>query len=334
MQYLDIKYINLISPRLAKFATKKQGLYNFRCPYCGDSQRDLKKARGYLFQVKNTFTFKCHNCGMSTSFHKFLKDFDQSLHDQYVLERFKEGTTGKRTNTPDPTFNFKKPIFKKNIVSDLTCVSDLNITHDARRYLEQRKIPVEKLSKFYYCEKFKTWTNSLQQTFKNTSYDEPRIIIPLYSKHGDIFGYQGRSLSSKTPSKYKYITIILDDSIPKVYGLNDVDESKTIYITEGPIDSMFLENSVAMCGADVDLRTFDWSDCVYVYDNEPRNREIVNRISQTIDRGEKVVIWDKGTKEKDINDMIIAGRDVQCMVECNTYHGLEAKLKFTDWKKV
>ena len=110
MQYLDIKYINLISPRLAKFATKKQGLYNFRCPYCGDSQRDLKKARGYLFQVKNTFTFKCHNCGMSTSFHKFLKDFDQTLHDQYILERFKEGTTGKGTNAPNPKFDFKKPI--------------------------------------------------------------------------------------------------------------------------------------------------------------------------------------------------------------------------------
>lgn len=334
MQYLETKYINLISSRLSKFSRKKSGLYNFRCPYCGDSQRDLKKARGYLFQVGNTFTYKCHNCGMSTSFHKFLKDIDQSLHDQYVLERFKEGTTGKKTNVPDPKFNFKKPIFRKNIVSDLTCVSDLNTTHDARRYLEERKIPVDKLSRFYYCEKFKTWTNSLQHTFNNTSYDEPRIIIPLYSKTGEIFGYQGRSLSSKTPSKYKYITIILDESIPKIYGLDTVDETKTVYITEGPIDSLFLENAVAMCGADVDISTFGWSDCVYVYDNEPRNREIVSRISKAIDSGEQVIIWGNDTKEKDINEMILAGRDVQHMLKCNTFHGLEAKLKFTDWKKV
>jgi len=269
---------------------------------------------------------------MSTSFHKFLKDFDESLHDEYVMEKYKEGHTGKGTYTPDPKFNFKKPTFSKNIVSGLTCASNLNRSHVVRKYLDGRQIPRKKLSRFFYCKEFKKWTNSIQPTFDNTSYDEPRIIIPLYSKTGEIFGYQGRSLSQN--SKIKYITIILDESIPKVYGLDTIDESKTIYITEGPIDSMFLENSVAMCGADVDLGAFDWSDCVYVYDNEPRNREIVARISRTIDRGDKVVIWDSSIVEKDINDMVLAGRDVQTMVECNTYHGLEAKLKFTQWKKV
>ena len=89
-----------------------------------------------------------------------------------------------------------------------------------------------------------------------------------------------------------------------------------------------------MCGSDIDIGSFGWSDIVYVYDNEPRNREICNRISKTIDRGEKVVIWPSNVSEKDLNDMILAGRDVQNMVECNTYKGLEAKLKFTNWKKI
>ena len=332
MQYLDTKYINLISARLDKFAQKKTGLYNFRCPYCGDSQRDKKKARGYLFQMKTTYTYKCHNCGMSTSFHKFLKDFDESLHDEYVMEKYKEGHTGKGTYTPNPKFNFKKPTFKKNVLKGLTPASSLNRSHVVRKYLDGRQIPREKLSRFFYCKEFKKWTNSLQPTFDNTSHDEPRIIIPLYTKEGDVFGYQGRSLSPN--SKLKYITIILDESVPKIYGLDTVDETKTIYITEGPIDSLFLENGVAMCGADVDISTFNWSDCVFVYDNEPRNREIVQRISKTIDRGDKVVIWDREVQQKDINDMVQSGLDVQSMVECSSYHGLEAKLKFTTWKKV
>ena len=132
----------------------------------------------------------------------------------------------------------------------------------------------------------------------------------------------------------KYITIMLDEDAPKIYGLDEINRDETIYVVEGPFDSTFIKNSVAMCGSDIDIGSFGWSDIVYVYDNEPRNREICNRISKTIDRGEKVVIWPNNVSEKDLNDMILAGRDVQNMVECNTHKGLEAKLKFTNWKKI
>jgi hypothetical protein len=333
MGLIESKYIMLMSSRLGRFSKKKDNLYNFRCPYCGDSERHKNKARGYLFGFKSTYTYKCHNCGISKSFKNFLKDFDQGLYDEFVMEKYKQGFTGKGTYTEEPKFNFKKPIFKdRGIVSDLTSISSLNSTHEARAYLEQRHIPDDKLSRFYYCPNFKEWTNSIQHTFDSISYEESRIIIPLYNKEGACFGFQGRSLSSE--AKLKYITIILDESIPKVYGLDTVDETKTIYITEGPIDSIFVENSVAMCGADVDISSFGWGDCVYVYDNEPRNREIVNRISRTIDRGDKVVIWPTNVKEKDINDMTIAGHHVNDLLESSTYQGLQAKLKFTDWKKV
>ena len=127
---------------------------------------------------------------------------------------------------------------------------------------------------------------------------------------------------------------MLDEDAPKIYGLDEINRDETIYVVEGPFDSTFIKNSVAMCGSDIDIGSFGWSDIVYVYDNEPRNREICNRISKTIDRGEKVVIWPSNVSEKDLNDMILAGRDVQNMVECNTHKGLEAKLKFTNWKKI
>ena len=329
MSYLEVKYINLISSRLTLFTRKKADLFNFRCPYCGDSQKRKNKARGYLFKIKNDIVYKCHNCGVGRTFSNFLKDQDTHLHDQYVMEKFKDGKTGKGTTVPNPKFNFTKPKFVKTD-TDLERISDLNISHPARVYLEQRGI--KDLDYFYYCPKFKEWTNKQKKTFDTLRQDSPRIIIPFKDKEGNLFGYQGRSLAPK--AKLRYITIMLDEDKPKIFGLDRINYEKPIYIVEGPFDSTLLENSVAMCGSDVDIRTLGWSNYIWVFDNEPRNREIVNRISKVIARGDKVVIWSKNIQQKDINDMFLAGHDVQNLVDCNVYQGLEATLKFNDWKKV
>ncbi len=329
MSYLDVKYINLISPRLNLFSRKKADLYNFRCPYCGDSQKRRNKARGYLFKIKNDFVYKCHNCGMGRTLSNFIKDQDSFLHDQYVMEKFKEGKSGKGTTVPNPKLNFSEPKFVKRD-TDLQKISDLNSSHPARIYLEKRGI--KDLDYFHYCPKFKAWTNKQKKTFDTLRQDSDRIIIPFKDKQGNLFGFQGRSLAPK--AKLRYITIMLDEAQPKIFGQDRINTENPIYIVEGPFDSTFLENSVAMAGSDVDIRTFGWSNYIWVFDNEPRNREIVNRISKVIDRGDKVVIWPTGIKEKDINDMFLAGHDVQSLVDCNVYRGLEATLKFNTWKKV
>ena len=251
------------------------------------------------------------------------------LHDQYVMERYKEGLTGKGTQTASPKFDFKTPVFKTSNVVDLTPVSELNKEHPARDYLERRKI--EDLDSFYYCPKFKDWTNRQKKTFDTLRQDSARIIIPLRDKDGTMFGFQGRSLAPK--AKIRYITIMLNDSMPKVYGLDRIDPSQEVYVTEGPFDSHFITNAIAMCGSDVDLSSYDYQ-FVYAFDNEPRNREIIARIEATIKRGNKVVIFPSDVKEKDINDMVLAGRDVERMIESNVYQGLEAKLKLNNWKKV
>ena len=329
MSYLDVKYIQLISPRLTLFTKKKADLFNFRCPYCGDSQKRKNKARGYLFKIKNDFVYKCHNCGVGRTLSNFIKDQDSLLHDQYVMEKFKDGRTGKGTTTPNPKFNFSPPKFSKGDV-DLEKISDLNTSHPARDYLEKRGI--KDLDYFYYCPKFKAWTNQQKKTFDNLRQDSPRIIIPLRDKDGRLFGYQGRSLAPT--AKMRYITIMLDEDTPKIFGQDRIDYEKPVYIVEGPFDSTFIQNSVAMAGSDVDIRTYNWSDYIWIYDNEPRNREIVNRISKSIDRGDKVVIWPKNILQKDINDMFLAGHDVQKVVESNVYQKLEANLRLNDWKKI
>ena len=164
--------------------------------------------------------------------------------------------------------------------------------------------------------------------------DHGRIIIPLIN-HGKWFGFQGRSLTNKT--QLRYITTILDDHHPKIYNLDGVDYNKDVFITEGPIDSLFLTNALAMVGADVDwmflLSNFE-TNFVFVYDNEPRNPQIVARMQNVIDRKLPIVIFPSDINEKDLNDMVLAGHDVQQLVESNIYDGLEAQLKFNSWKKV
>jgi hypothetical protein len=276
-----------------------------------------------MYVMKNNTNFKCHNCGASLSLNNFIKKLDTTLHRQYTIEKFKEGHTGRNFTAEEPVFNFKKPVFKKKL--DLPKASEDPV---ANKYLVERKLNPDR---FYFTDSFKKWTNSKKQTFDSTYRDEPRIIIPMYDRDKDLIGFQGRSL---IPNSVKYITVMLNDHSPKLYGLDNVDEKQPIYIVEGPFDSTFVENAVAMCGSDVDIRSFDWSDHIWVLDNEPRNREIVNRIAKLIDRGEKVVIWGNNIVEKDINDMVLAGHDVMSMIKLNTYAGLEAKVKFNTWKKV
>ena len=322
MDFVDVKYINLISARLQKFKKVKNNLYNLRCPICGDSQKNKNKARGYLYQIKNNTNFKCHNCGVNISFNNFLKQIDATIHKQYIFEKFKQGKSGKNFTAEEPKFNFEAPVFKPKL--DLPKASEC---HDAKKYLESRRLNPDK---FYYTDKFKNWVNSFKPVFESTINDEPRIIIPLFYQN-NLIGFQGRSLG---PSKVKYITVMLDDDAPKIYGLDEVQKNETVYITEGPFDSSFIRNSIALCGADGDVANWGIRDCVWIYDNEPRNSEILSRISRAIETGQKVVIWPSTIKEKDINDMILSGLNVQSVIELNTYSGLEAKLKFTTWKKI
>ena len=325
MDFVDSKFINLISSRLEKFSRKKPDLFNFRCPLCGDSHKSKSKVRGYLYAMKNNTNYKCHNCGASMSLGNFLKTLDPVLHKQYTMEKFKEGHAGKTFHTPAPKLEFQKPVFKKKRKVDLPKASE---HPGAKDYLVKRGLDPDE---FFYAAKFKKWANTQTRAFDNTQYDDARIVIPLYTEDGNLFGFQGRALG---PSKVKYITIMLDDDIPKVYGLDKMDKSKTVYVVEGPFDSTFVDNAIAMCGADVSLESLGIEDLVYVYDNEPRNKEICQRIEKVIKQGKKLVIFPDKISQKDINDMVLAGHDVESILKSNTYSTLKAQIKFNEWKKL
>lgn len=323
MDAIDNQYINLLSPRLEKFKKIKPGLYNCRCIICGDSQKNKTKARGYFYERGHNTNYKCHNCGINVSFNNFLKQVDPILHQDYILEKYKKGFTGKNFVVEAPKFENPIPAFKKRL--NLPTADSEQVS---KEYLEKRGIDS---TQFYYAKEFKQWVNTLKSTFNKRAlyYEEDRIIIPFYYNK-ELIGFQGRTLGA---SKIKYITIMLNEDAPKVYGYDGIDNNKPVYILEGPFDSYFVDNSIAMCGADVDLSKLNIQQPIYIYDNEPRNKEILERMEKTIARNLPIVIWPKTIKEKDVNLMVLSGMNVNQIIKDNIYTGLLANLNFNEWKK-
>ena len=328
--YIDIKYLNIVSPQLQKFKKKSDNLWNFRCPYCGDSQKNKTKARGFIYKKKNDLFFKCHNCGVGTTVGKMIEYLDSKIHKDYIMERYK---TGSDTITPKPEFKFNEPIFqKKDVFKPLKSISELEADHPVRKIVEKRKLPKESLQDIYLCNSFFKFTNTLiPNKFPILDGDHPRLMIPFRDEKGEIFAYQGRAFGNEQP---KYLTIKLDGKADKIFGLDRVDKSKHFYVCEGPLDSLFIDNCLAVGGSDFDRLEGDFT---VIFDNEPRNREINKQIEKTIDSGCKIVLWPENIIEKDINDMILSGmtkEEIKEILTNNTFFGVGAKLRFAEWRKI
>jgi len=346
--FIDKKFISIISSQLERFSWKKENLANCRCPICGDSSKNKTKTRGYFYCKENAYFYKCHNCGFGSNIYNFLKEVSPSLCKQYAYEQFKEKNEHHdRKKEEEELFIFKDkpPEFKrKDKVLDLIeCLKDLPSNHVAIKFANMRMIPKQHWGILYYAENFGEFTKELDPSTVNVGTEE-RLVIPFFNSNGDVVGCQGRALSMheevNARETLKYITVKYDKSIDRLwYGLWRVNPEKRVYVVEGPIDSLFLRNATALVGAgalkDVPSRLKD-SEMTYVLDNEPRNKHICAYIERLIELGRDVCIWPDDTKEKDINDMAykMSTRKIQKIIDSNTYNGLKAKLRFTEWRKV
>jgi len=327
--YIEQKYLLLASPQLPLFKKKNDYLYNFRCPYCGDSQKSQHKARGYVFKKDNTLIYKCHNCGVGASLKNLLKHIDIKIHNDYIFERYK------KTDDVKPDISkFTQPKFLKgdSPLKKLKKISQLDWNHPVKKFVEKRKIPTNRHFELFFANKFCEWVNSIiPNKFPTLKNDHPRLVIPFFDKNNQMFAFQGRSFNSENP---KYITIILNPEMDKIFGLNKIDKNKPMFAVEGPIDSLFLDNCIAVAGADFNKLPLDYT---IIFDNERRNKELLKQIDKTIDRGYKVVLWPDNVKEKDINDMILSGKtkqEIKSTIENNTYQGNMAKIRLTTWRKI
>ena len=330
MYYIDQKYLLLVSSQLKQFKKKSDGLYNFRCPYCGDSKKSQTKARGFVFRKENTMIYKCHNCGIGASFKNLLKQIDSKIYNEYILERYK-----KKEVEPDIS-KFTQPKFltKDSPLKSLIKISTLEYNHPVKKFIEDRQIPSQSHYELFLASKFYEWVNTLvPNKFPSLDGDHPRLVIPFFDEQDRMFAFQGRAFGKENP---KYITIILDSERDKIYGLNKINWNKKVYVVEGPIDSLFLDNCIATAQSDLRIKNKK-DNVILIPDNEPRNKEIVKQISKFIDDGYSVVLWPEYVKEKDINEMIVSGKtktEIQKIINENVYSGIKAKAQFVFWKKV
>jgi hypothetical protein len=267
---------------------------------------------------------------MGQNLANFIKFIDPKLYSEFILERYK----GSAPATPEPKFDFKPPVFKEvSVIEELPTISELPDKHPAKKYIIKRKIPDKFFDILYYTDQFMSLVNKIKpNTFNNFKGEHPRLIIPFYDTTGNLFAFQGRAFGNEQP---KYLTIKLDETKQKVYGLERVNFQKHIYITEGPIDSLFIYNCLAAAGADLTLKT-NPDNVTYIFDNEPRNKEIVKRMYKIIDNNYNVFIWPESIQSKDINDLITSGRlipEVKSIISNNTYNKLSALTRLNTWKK-
>ena len=330
---VDTKYISLASSQLDKFKRKNSYLYNFRCPYCGDSKKNLNKARGFFYRKKDGMYYICHNCGKGTSTNNFLKDLNPSLHRQYTLEKFSGGS--RNPNYDKPELKFEQPKFKPKLSEFAIPIGELNHDHVARLYLSERNIPNDKI--FYWTDCFGKFVHSVvPDKYPSLQPDEGRLIIPFYSESKELMMLQGRSLSMSAVHNMRYISIKVIDESPKIFGLDRINRKETIHVVEGPFDSMFLPNCLAMAGGDFDglVSSVTNQECVVIYDNEPRNPDTIKRMTKMIDLGYEMYFWPDNIKEKDINVYVLSGKDnFLQQINNNTYKGLGAKMKLSSWRK-
>ena len=363
-QYLDQKYINLMSPMLDSFKWKKDDLANCRCPLCGDSDTSKKKARGYLYLSKNRrYRFKCHNCSANWSAQEFIKHMSPSLYEEYRLEYLQELGTQKTSQKyqTDRSSPYVVPIATNNGQTDipreletLVPISSLPVFHSVYSYLKsERKIPKEELHRLYYTENLQSYVHLLRNKYGHTYLQDidakyptdDRIIIPSIDRAGKLVSLATRATPGNTNTKLRYITVKLDEFAPKIFGLDVANFSQKMYCCEGQLDSLYLPNSVAVGGSSFSiLQTLLPADLeidvTYIHDNQPRNGEIVREVKKTVDSGASVVVWGENSHikyGKDIGSMVEYGMTTDELlweIQRRTFAGIQAQLEFGKWVKV
>jgi hypothetical protein len=344
--HIDLKYTNLLASYFERFSRKSDYLFNVRCPLCGDSQIKKTKMRGYIYRKQQRLSYKCHNCHASVWLGALIKSVAPELYKEYLLETFKENTptSGRmhklltepgffdNVTTVTETMRFGK--VDQEIFQHAEKVSDLPEAHYCLQYVKDRQIPAEFWSKLYYVQSYPKFLLEIAPNHGKKIKDEPRLVIPFYDPFGALLAVSGRALDD---SQQRYITIKVSQNDHKlVFGLDRVDQSQIVYITEGPIDSLFLENAVASGDANLILTAQQLSAAqqVLVFDNEPRSPEICKQMEKAVKSGYTVVIWPEWVKEKDINAMFLAGRQPNEIVQQCAYRGLVALTHLAHWKKL
>ena len=336
--FVDLKYLRLISSQLPLFKQKNNNLYNCRCIICGDSSTKKNRARGYFYAVKNDLFYKCHNCNASMHFGSFLKQINGLQYSQYTLERYNEGLPNNKPHQKiEDKFKMEEPVFQKKEERLLDKLLDrldtLPEDNEAVKFCVNRNIPLEKFHNLYYIKNIKDIVQLNSKYKDNIKTEEPRLVLPFYNTNYELIAVTCRALRNES---LRYVTVKIKEDELLAFGLDKLDKEKTIFVVEGPIDSLFLPNCVAVAGTaftKLDTLNLPKDKVVAILDNQPRNKDVCKILNKMIDSQYKVVIWPQSLEQKDINEMVLAGKNPADIIKKHTFQGLEAKIKFTEWKR-
>lgn len=335
--FVDLKFINMVSVKLDRFQKKDDYLFNCRCPICGDSQKKKNKMRGFFYRKDNDMFYRCHNCDYGTTIANFLEKVDHLLYKEYVMEKFvrkDDKPEPKKEPNPEYAFDFKPDFDKPARLIDtlMDRLDKLPSDHEAVKYAKGRMIPETQFHRLYYVDDIRTLSQLNSKYKEALNIKQPRLSLPFLTPDGQLTGMALRGMRGE---KLRYINLIIKEEM-QIFGLDEADTNKEVYVVEGPIDSLFLDNAIACVGTS--FGKVDKIGLTYftmIFDNQPRNKEVCRLIHQQIKLGNKVCLW-PDMEEKDINDMVMSGLtkdEIHTIISMNTYEGLEAELQFTQWRK-
>lgn len=275
------------------------GRLNLACPVCGDSHEDSTKKRGNLYW--DTLQYHCFNCGVHSDAYQLLKEYNINFRDRedsiavidYIQNHKIEVQNTevlelgifKKIHELAPTRQQLKQWFK---------FVDIEPGDPAFFYLRNRMLS-HKLEHFMYSPK------------------DRRIIVLNLAPKDKVIGFQTRALSKHRSARYLTYDIVkiytetgqhLDATedellslkkISTLFGVLTADLQREVTMFEGPIDSMFINNSIGLATAGRDTQEFDEIPTIrYMFDNDHTGKK---KMMEKLKRGKKIFIWDKFLKD-------------------------------------
>lgn len=336
----ELYYIRLLKDRLRNYREKSPEVIQCSCPVCGDSRVDHWKARFYFLYDKKDFSYyvNCHNCNYANSLKWFLRAEFPDVFKQYVTEEFlskkKEKPTLEQLQSKTSSVDMGKLqgiVSLKKYATPLKDVEDKDVID----YCKERNFTENHYNKLYYTDNFGQFNKDMGADKKYHKGNEGRIIIPFF-KDGKLIGWQGRSIGGNERIKYIIVSLGIDDNL--LYGVDDINEAKWILVTEGALDSLFLDNCIAVNG----LNKFDneytqqrKNNVILVLDNEKRNKQVSKEVKKLIDKGYRIYYNKGNLKGKDINDYFtlndISKEYMMQDILDNNEQGLLAKLNYVKY---
>ena len=304
-------------------------------------RKNKNKMRGYIYRKDNDLFYKCHNCSAGMSIGNLIKQMDGTIYKEYTLERYKSGEIN-GANTRTQIFKIPSPRFGKVEAPTFDTAErcdSLADKHFCKIYLTRRHIPTAFHNKLYFTANFKKFCDEVYPNHGKEITPDARLIIPFFDEYNNLIAVSGRALVT-SDEKLRYVTIRTNESEDRlIYGMDRIDLSEPVKIVEGPIDSLFLKNCVASGDSSLSItsKNINSNKKILIFDNEPRNKEIVSLMEKAIKSMNYVVVWPDNIRQKDINEMIMSGistDEIEAIISNNTFYGLEAITKFVFWKKI